>query len=88
MKRVTYRNEEVVNCVLVDTVYLPIEGRWNTATIDHIEIYPDEVRFGWVEYDAGPELTELWEEGCFTVEDIGKTVFLTREEAEAKLKGE
>lgn len=76
----------VLPCKVGDAVYFPVEGRWDAATIDRIEIDSNGVRLGWVQYDVGPEVNELWDDGCFTAGDIGKTVFLTREEAEAALK--
>lgn len=76
-------------CKVGDEVYFPVEGRWDSAIIEHIEIYADKVLFTWVQYDIGPEINELWDEGAFTLDDIGKNVFLTRQEAEEALgKGE
>lgn len=74
-------------CKVGDTVYFPVyESRWDCAEIDLIHITDKEIIFEWVQYDRGYELTELWDNGEFTLEDIGKTVFLTREEAEKRLK--
>lgn len=71
-------------CKVGDTVY--ISGREYAAQIDEIVIKANgDITFFWLEYDRGPELEELWDYGEFTPEDIGKTVFLTREEAEAVL---
>lgn len=42
----------------------------------------------WEATSHATETDELLDEIDFDTEDIGKTVFLTREEAEAKLKGE
>lgn len=81
----------VLPCKPGDTVYFPVVGRWDSATIEHIEVYSTGVRFFWVQYDIGPETEELWDDGDFGMDDIGKTVFLTRPEAEAaveRLKGE
>lgn len=66
-----------------------IVGHRFPAVIDEITInIQDGITFNWSEHDEGPELTELWDDGWFTPEDIGKTVFLTREEAEAALAKE
>ena len=63
-------------CKVGDTIYRcgdPIKKvyEWD---IEHIEIFYDEIVF----IDDS--------DNSFTVGDIGKTVFLTREEAEAKMK--
>ena len=76
----------VLPCKVKDEVYFPVTGRWGAATICNIELTSIGVRFGWAQYDVGPEGHELWADGCFLAEDIGKTVFLAREEAEAALK--
>lgn len=77
----------VLPCKVGDTVY--ISGHKFAAQIDEIVINAmDGITLNWSEHDRGPELTELWDDGWFTPEDIGKTVFLTREEAEAVLQKE
>ena len=76
----------VLPCKAGDTVY--ILGHRFAAQIDEIVMDVDNgVTFNWSEYDRGPEETELWDEGWFTLDDIDKTVFLTREEAERALEG-
>ncbi|MBR2934892.1 MAG: hypothetical protein IKB79_04875 [Oscillospiraceae bacterium] len=73
-------------CKVGDTVY--ISGHEYAAQIDEIVIKANGgITFFWLEYDRGPELEELWDYGEFTPEDIGKIVFLTREEAERALAG-
>lgn len=76
----------VLPCKPGDVVYFPVAGRWDSATIEHIEVWSTGVRFFWVQYDIGPETNELWDDGDFEMDDIGKTVFLTRQEAEAALE--
>lgn len=76
----------VLPCKVGDTVYFTVESRWDSATIEHIEVWSSGVRFFWVQYDVGPETNELWDDGDFEMEDIGKTVFLTRQEAEAAVE--
>lgn len=77
----------VLPCKAGDLVYIP--GHRLAAQIDEITIdATNGVILCWSEYEAGPELTELWDDGWFTPEDVGRTVFLTREEAEAALKEE
>ena len=66
----------VLPCKVGDTIYRcgdPIKKAYEWD-IEHIEIYCDETVF--ID-DSDNEFTET---------DIGKTVFLTREEAEAALK--
>lgn len=33
-------------------------------------------RFTWAQYDVGPDVTEVWDEGDFGVEDIGIKVLI------------
>lgn len=74
-------------CKVGDTVW--IKNHKFAAEIESISIGgKDGPCFEWTEYDRGFDLTEVWDEGYFTEKEIGKTVFLTREEAEAALKGE
>lgn len=73
----------VFPCKVGDTVW--IAGDKFPAEIVEIRITEDGTFFEYAEYDRGYELTELWDEGSFQAADIGKTVFLTREEAEAAL---
>lgn len=78
-------------CKVGDTVYFPIHDRHDEAVIEAIGIEKDGIRAYWVQYDVGVDVTELWDEGCFEISELGKTVFLTKEAAEAKLavlKGE
>ena len=71
-------------CKVGDTVW--IKNHKFAAEIESISIgEKDGPCFEWTEYDRGFELTEVWDEGYFTEKEIGKTVFLTREEAEAAL---
>lgn len=72
-------------CKVGDTVY--ILGDKFPAIIEAIRIGEDNhIMFEFVEYDKSPEITEVWDSGGFELKDIGRTVFLTREEAERKLK--
>lgn len=73
----------VLPCKVGDTVW--IVGDKFPAEIEEIRITDDGVFFVYVEYDRGYELTEVWDNSEFQAADIGKTVFLTREEAEAAL---
>lgn len=70
-------------CAVGDTIYIPNEIF--PAEIEEIRVTPQGTFVEYVQYDKGYEETEVWDEGSFCIEDIGKTVFLTSEEAEAKL---
>lgn len=77
-------------CKLGDTVYFPVEDYHDSAIIDGISITEQGMFFNWVQYEFGVDITECWDDGQFDVDEIGKTVFLTREEAEqalAKMNG-
>ena len=76
----------VLPCKVGDTVW--IAGDKFPAEIERITIDADGISFEYVEYDRGRELTEVWDDGSFKPEDIGKTVFLTQEEAERRSDGE
>ena len=71
-------------CKVGDTVWIK-DDRF-PAVIEEIRITDDGVYFTYVEYDKGYEETEVWDDDEFTLSDIGKTVFLTREEAEKALE--
>nr|DAW51392.1 MAG TPA: Cell cycle protein [Caudoviricetes sp.] len=77
-----------------DLVYLagaPQNSSRIEAEIEVIRFTNGHITYEWVQYDGSSELTECWDEGYFEIEDIGKTVFLTHEAAEARLaelKGE
>lgn len=73
-------------CKVGDTVYFDAVGYHDSAEIDGIHIDENGIAFSWAQYDIGVDITELWDEGEFTIEEIGKTVFLSREEAEKALK--
>lgn len=72
-------------CKVGDEVY--IVGDRFPAIIESIVISEDNhIMFEFVELDESPEITEVWDSGGFELEDIGRTVFFTLEEAEQKLK--
>ncbi|MBQ8004398.1 MAG: hypothetical protein IJ299_04830 [Oscillospiraceae bacterium] len=68
-----------------ELVYMP--GHKFPSEIEEITFnLIDGITYNWAEYDKSPELTEVWDDGWFVDSDIGQTVFLSREEAEAALK--
>lgn len=73
----------ILPCKAGDTVW--IKGDRFPAEIERISITENGINFEYVEYEKGFEIIEVWDEGVFDVEDIGKTVFLTYEEAETAL---
>ena len=69
-------------CKPGDTVYLSNSSRGDlSAYVYDITINENGVWFGWSQEDFGPDGSELWDDGCFELNDIGETVFLTWEEA-------
>lgn len=76
----------VLPCKAGDIVYSnDLDPRFDVE-IERIVIEENAITFEWVQYEKGYEVTECWDEGEFSLDDFGKTVFLTKEEAEAKLK--
>lgn len=72
-------------CKVGDVVY--IAGDRFPAVIESIRIGEDNhIMIEFVEYDKCYEVTEVWAEGGFELDDIGKTVFFTQEEAETALE--
>ena len=76
----------VLPCKVGDTVYpLNADSRFR-AFIEKIEIDANDIIFCWVQYDIGVDCTECWDEDWFTIDDIGKTVFLDETEYLIALK--
>lgn len=88
----TYRDAEeqgllkMFPCKVGDVVYFPKYDYHDSAIITQIEIDKEGITFYWVQYEYGVDITELWDDGCFSIDEIGKTVFLTKEEAEKALE--
>ena len=76
----------VLPCKVGDTVYFPVADRFDSAEVDHFEIFKDKVMLAWAQYDRSYECTELWDMDEIDCAEIGKAVFLTRQEAEAALE--
>ena len=70
-------------CKVGDTVW--IKGDRFPAEVLATSLDEEGLFFEYVEYDRGYEITEVWDSGNFSADDIGKTVFLTRAEAEKAL---
>ena len=73
-------------CMVGDIVYPLNADRRFRAIIEKIEINANGLLFYWVQYDVGVDCTECWDEDLFTVDDIGKTVFLDETEYLIALK--
>ena len=76
----------VLPCKVGDVVYFPIFDYHDSAIITGITINESGICFEWAQYEYGVDITELWDDGYFDYDDIGKTVFLTKAEAEAALE--
>jgi len=63
-----------------DTVYFLKEDYHDFAEVMRIEISKEGINVYWVQYEYGPDITEIWDVDCFSIDEIGKTVFLTSEE--------
>lgn len=73
-------------CKVGDIVYpLNADSRFR-AFIEKIEMNANGLLFCWVQYDVGVDCTECWDEDLFTIDDIGKTVFLDETEYLIALK--
>lgn len=57
-----------------------IRGQYRECIIDFIVIDQNDITYNWYNLDVGVDITEVYDDGYFTVEDIGKTVFATYEE--------
>ena len=74
----------------IELNYLPgdevwVEGQNRVSIIDQVILGKTDkgeidVLYTWSNYDYSPDLTEVWDDGEFTPEDIGKTVFNSLEE--------
>ncbi len=65
---------------------MQIVGDRFPAEVEAIRIHEKGRTYEFVEYDRGPECTEVWTDGGFEDEDIGRSVFASSEEAEAVSK--
>lgn len=75
---------------IVELRYLPgdevwIKGESRVCYIDQVILNKEHngnifTTYTWYNLDIGVDVTEVWNEGDFTPEDIGKTVFSTYKE--------
>ena len=94
-KWLAYKNKEQAEskgeivelpCNVGDYVYI-IDNDRHWAKIDTIRIYDEhngkkKIVYKWAQYDGGVDITELWDEGEFDSEEIGKTILLEKEHDE------
>ena len=80
----------------LELAYLPgdevyVRGQDRTCFIENVSIrktdkadgtFTREVTYEWYNLDVGVDCTEVWDDGYFTEDDIGKTVFDSMEELE------
>lgn len=74
----------VLPCKVGETVY--VTGERFPCEIQQIIITDDKIYFEWASFERTSEITECWDEGDFSIDEIGKTVFLTKSETEKALK--
>lgn len=72
-------------CKVGDVVYFPIYDYHDSAIIETIRVEENGIFFDWYQLEVGVDCTEVWDNGTFTLEMVGKSVFLTRSEAEEAL---
>lgn len=59
-----------------------VKGQHRECIIEEVTLSKSDVTYTWYNLDVGYDITEVWDDGCFTKKDIGKTVFDTLEELE------
>lgn len=60
-----------------------IRGQYKVCIIDEVIISQNDVTYNWYNLDIGVDVTEVYDDGYFTKEDVGKTVFDTLEQLES-----
>ena len=59
-----------------------VRGQYRECIIDDVIIGNDDVTYNWYNLDVGVDITEVYDDGYFTKDAIGKTVFNSLEELE------
>lgn len=64
----------------VELKYMPgdtcwVRGQHRICIIESVNIEKDSITYIWFNLDHGPDCDEVWDDGYFTTEDLGKTVF-------------
>jgi hypothetical protein len=71
----------------VELNYLPgdkcwVKGQRFECIIEDVVIGQNGITYNWYNLDIGYDTCEVWDDGYFTAEDIGKTVFNSLEDYE------
>ena len=71
----------------VELKYMPgdecwVRGQFRACYIESISLDEQGVTYNWVNYEHGVDVTEVWDDGCFTAKAIGTEVFDSLEELE------
>lgn len=71
----------------VEVKYVPgntcwVRGQYRECIIENVVLEKDDITYNWYNLDVGYDVTEVWDDGYFSSEDIGKTVFDSLEELE------
>lgn len=71
----------------VEVNYMPgdtcwVRGQYRECIIENVVLEKDDITYNWYNLDIGYDTTEVWDDGYFSSEDIGKTVFNSLEELE------
>ena len=59
-----------------------VRGQRFECIIEEVIIGQDDITYNWYNLDIGYDTCEVWDDGYFTAEDIGKTVFSSLEDYE------
>ena len=59
-----------------------VRGQRFECIIEDVIIGQDDITYNWYNLDIGYDTCEVWDDGYFTAEDIGKTVFSSLEDYE------
>jgi hypothetical protein len=71
----------------VEVKYMPgdtcwVKGQYRECIVENVVFEKDGITYNWYNLDIGVDVTEVYDDGYFTKEDIGKTVFDSLEELE------
>ena len=77
----------------VEVKYMPgdtcwVRGQHRECIIESVVVDENDITYNWYNLDVGYDTTEVWDDGYFTSEDIGVTVFDTLEELENAFPGD
>jgi hypothetical protein len=64
----------------VEVKYMPgdtcwVRGQYRECIIENVVLEKDDITYNWYNLDVGYDVTEVWDDGYFSSEDLGKTVF-------------